>query len=84
MQTSGALTVTNAVETSIAAYERRGGKSLDLMNGKTKNYTYPELGPLPVGKLTKGRIERWLYGVAEKPSPGQNSPWSPTALSPAN
>lgn len=71
------FTVSSAVESYIAAYERRGGKSLDLMVGKAKNYIYPELGPLPVSKLTKGRIERWLYGIAESPARVRTRPGAP-------
>lgn len=77
VHTSGPLTVTNAVEAYIAAYERRGGKSLDLMIGKAKNYIYPELGSLPINKLTKGRIERWLYDIAESQARVRTRPGSP-------
>ncbi len=66
--TSGPFTVAHALDAYLTAYERRGGKSLDLMVGKARVYILPEFGNLPIGKLTKGRIERWLHEVAQSPA----------------
>lgn len=64
VHTSRPFTVAQALDIYLAAYERRGGKSLDLMLGKARVYILPELGAFPVAKLTKGRIERWLSEIA--------------------
>lgn len=74
---SGPFTVAHAVASYLTTYERRGGKRLDLMAGKAKNYVLPELGAVAVSKLTKGRIERWLYSVAESPARVRTRPGTP-------
>ncbi len=68
VQTSGPFVVADAIELYLTAYERRGGKSLDLMISKVRTYILPQLGAQPVAKLAKARIERWLHEIAESPA----------------
>jgi integrase len=68
VRTSGPFTVADAIESYLTAYEQRGGKSLDLMISKVRTYILPQLGPQPVAKLAKARIERWLHEIAESPA----------------
>lgn len=73
---AGPFTVAHAFEFYLTAYERRGGKSLDLMLSKARTYILPQLGAVPVSKLTKGRLDRWFHEIAESPARVRSRPGS--------
>ncbi len=50
------------------AYERRGGKAVEDTRRKVETHILPELGSLPVAKLTARKIEDWHHRLAEAPA----------------
>jgi integrase len=60
-------TVAEALFDYLADYNRRSGKATDRTEAAVRAWIIPELGPLALDKLTKGRIQRWHQKVAETP-----------------
>jgi integrase len=60
-------TVADAIVDYLADYKRRSGKATDRTEAAARAWIVPELGPLPLDKLTKGRIQRWHQKLAETP-----------------
>jgi integrase len=65
---SGPFFVANAIDRYSEYYCRRGGKEPDKIASVAKNYILDDLGSIPVAKLTKGRIEKWLQDIASSPA----------------
>ena len=65
--TSGPYTVADAMADYLRDAERRGVKGHTMMSLTTKAHIIPELGAIPVAKLTKKRIEDWLQALAAAP-----------------
>ena len=63
----GPYTVNDALAAYLKAYERRGGKALEDTQRKVETHIVPELGSLPVAKLTARKIEDWHRRLAEAP-----------------
>jgi len=61
-------TVADAVADYRADYLRRGGKAADRLDWSAKAWILPELGTIPLGKLSKGRIVAWHQKLAETPA----------------
>jgi integrase len=61
-------TVADALADYRADYQRRGGKAADRLDASAAAWISPELGTVPLAKLTKARIVRWHQTVAETPS----------------
>lgn len=64
---SGPYTVADAVADYLRDAEKRGVKGHSIMTTTFKAHILPELGTLPVSKLTKARIENWLHALANSP-----------------
>jgi integrase len=64
----GPYTVADALAAYLKAYERRGGKALQDTRIKVETHILPQLGTLPVAKLTGQKIEDWHDGLAEAPA----------------
>jgi integrase len=60
----GPFTVADALTAYFNAYERRGGKALGRMRSATRNYILPNLGSMPVAKLTRPRLIAWHESIA--------------------
>jgi integrase len=60
-------TVANALIDYRADYRRRGGKATDRLDWSAAAWIEPELGALPLDRLTKGRIVAWHQKIAETP-----------------
>lgn len=73
----GPFVVADAIDRYAEYYDRRGGKEPDKIASVAKNYILDELGDIPVAKLTKGRIEKWLQGIASSPARVRTSPGKP-------
>ncbi len=63
----GPYTVADAMRDYFEAGKRRGMKGLKRDEQRAGAWIMPELGPLPVAILTRGRLESWLAKVAEAP-----------------
>jgi integrase len=63
----GPYTVNDAIAAYTKAYERRGGKALYDTRLAAETHIMPELGPLPVARLTTHKIEDWHHRLAETP-----------------
>ena len=61
---TGSFSVAAAINRYLESYRRRGGKSLDKMESVARTYILPDLGALALGKLSKGRIEKWHEAIA--------------------
>jgi integrase len=61
-------TVADALADYRADYQRRGGKAADRLDASAAAWIAPELGTVPLDKLTKGRIVGWHQKIAETPS----------------
>jgi integrase len=61
-------TVADALADYRADYQRRGGKAIDRLDASAAAWIEPELGTVPLAKLTKARIVRWHQKIAETPS----------------
>lgn len=64
---TGPCTVRTVSEAYLLDASRRGVKGYGIMTTTFKAHIYPELGSIEVGKLTRGRIEKWLHSLAEAP-----------------
>ena len=60
-------TVTDAVTDYLADYKRRSGKASDRVEAAVRAWIEPELGGVPLAKLTKGRIQTWHQKIADTP-----------------
>jgi integrase len=61
-------TVADAVADYLADYKRRSGKATDRMEASVRAWISPELGTVPLAKLTKRRIQGWHQNIAETPA----------------
>ena len=57
-------TVADAMKDYLADYLARGGKGLPQTRASVNAHILPELGPLPVGRLTRERIKTWHRALA--------------------
>jgi integrase len=73
----GPFVVADAIDRYSENYQRRGGKEPDKIASVAKNYILNELGSIPVVKLTKGRIEKWLQEIANSPARVRTSAGKP-------
>ena len=60
-------TVADALADYRADYQRRGGKATDRLDASAAAWIGPELGTVPLDKLSKGRIVGWHQKMAETP-----------------
>jgi integrase len=60
--------VMDAVTDYLADYKRRSGKATDRMEASVRAWIEPELGAVPVAKLTRRRIQDWHQKIAETPA----------------
>jgi integrase len=60
-------TVADALADYRADYQRRSGKATDRLDASASAWIGPELGAVPLDKLTKGRILGWHLKIAETP-----------------
>lgn len=65
--TLGPYTVADAVRDYFEDGKRRGMKGLKRDEQRAGAWILPELGPVEVVSLTRGRLESWLAKVAESP-----------------
>ncbi len=63
----GPYTVADALADYRADYQRRGGKAIDRLDWSAAAWIVPELGAVPLDRLTKTRIIAWHQKVAETP-----------------
>ena len=61
-------TVADAVEDYLADYHRRSGKATDRAEAAVRAWILPDIGSIPLSKLTKRRIQEWHQRVAEIPA----------------
>jgi integrase len=61
-------TVADALADYRADYQRRSGKATDRLDASAGAWIGPELGTVPLAKLTKGRIIGWHQKIAETPA----------------
>jgi integrase len=61
-------TVADALADYRADYQRRSGKATDRLEWSAAAWIKPELGSVPLAKLTKARIVGWHQKIAETPS----------------
>ena len=64
----GPFTVSDALNSYWAAYLRRGGKAYERMESAARIHILPDLGDLPVAKLTRRRLELWHERIASAPA----------------
>ena len=57
--------VADALAEYRADYQHRGGKATDRLDSSAGAWILPELGPVPLDKLSKGRIVAWHLKMAE-------------------
>jgi hypothetical protein len=62
--TVGPFTVADALAAYFERYVRRGGKVLDHMESTARTYILPDLGAIPVTKLTRRHLEQWHETIA--------------------
>jgi integrase len=60
-------TVADALADYRSDYQRRSGKAVDRLDASAGAWIGPELGAMPLDKLTKGRILSWHHKIAETP-----------------
>jgi integrase len=60
-------TVADALADYRADYLRRGGKTVDRLDWSSAAWIAPDVGPLPLHRLTKARIVAWHQQIAETP-----------------
>jgi integrase len=60
-------TVTDAVTDYLTDYKHRSGKASDRVEAAVRAWIEPELGGLPLAKLTKARIQKWHQKIADTP-----------------
>src|SRR6516165_2986082 len=61
-------TVNDAITDYIADYKRRSSKATDRLEWAAGAWIKPELGTMPLAKLTKRRIQEWHQKVADTPA----------------
>lgn len=61
----GPLTVARALDRYFARNESQGGKSVKDMRQRAELWIKPTLGPIEIGKLTRGNVEGWHQSIAE-------------------
>ena len=66
--TDGPFTVADALTSYLTKYLRRGGKASGRIQSAARTYILPDLGQLPVAKLTKRRLEEWHHRIANTPA----------------
>jgi integrase len=64
----GPFTVNDALDLYLAAYERRGGKSLTQMKSSIAANIRPVLGAILLSKLTKRKLQEWQEQLAKSPA----------------
>jgi integrase len=62
----GPFTVADAMAEYFKAYERRGGRAVYETQRAIETHILPELGSIPVAKLTARKVADWHHGLAEK------------------
>jgi integrase len=60
-------TIVDALADYRADYQRRGGKASDRLDWSAAAWIVPELGAVPLDRLTKTRIVAWHQKIAETP-----------------
>jgi integrase len=60
-------TVADAIADYLADYKRRSGKATDRVEATVGALINPEVGAVPLRKLTKARIQSWHQKVADTP-----------------
>ena len=60
-------TVADALADYRADYQRRGGKAIDRHDASAAAWIGPDLGTVPLDRLTKGRLVGWHQKIAETP-----------------
>jgi integrase len=60
-------TIADALVEYRADYQHRSGKATDRLDASAGAWILPELGPVPLDKLTKGRVVAWHLKMAETP-----------------
>jgi len=63
----GPYTIADALADYRADYRRRGGKAIDRLEWSAAAWIVPELGAVPLDRLTKARIVAWHQKIAETP-----------------
>jgi integrase len=61
-------------------YRRRGGKASDSIASVARRNILPELGKVPVAKLTTRRLLDWHRGIAERPRRWRSRPGGPAKV----
>jgi integrase len=64
---AGPYTVSHAMDDYLADAERRSVKGLAIMKLSINAHIRPELGDVPLSRLTRPRLEKWLGDLAGKP-----------------
>jgi integrase len=64
---SGPYSVADALAGYRADYVRRGGKAVDRLDWSSAAWIEPELGAVPLDRLTRSRIIAWHQKIAETP-----------------
>jgi integrase len=67
VQSDGPYTISDALTDYLADYKRRSGKAIDRVEAAVRAWINPDLGDLPLDRLTKGRTQRWHQKLAETP-----------------
>jgi integrase len=71
---AGPYTVAQTMADYLEDYRRRGGKASDSIESVARQNILPELGHLPVGKLTTRRLLDWHRAIAERPRRWRSRP----------
>ncbi len=71
-------TVADAIADYLADYEARGGKALSTARQTSEAHILPQLGKLPIGRLTRDKLKEWLRALAASP-PRLRSKKAPSA-----
>ena len=66
--TDGPFTVADALTAYVTKYLRRGGNASGRIESAARTYILPDLGHLPISKLTKRRLEEWHNRIANSPA----------------
>jgi integrase len=73
----GPYTIAQAMADYLADYRRRGGKAADSITSVARRNILPELGKVPVAKLTTRRLLDWHRGITERPRRWRSRPGNP-------
>lgn len=71
---AGPYNVARAIADYLEDYRRRGGKASDSIESVARQNILPELGYLPVVKLTTRRLLDWHRAIAERPRRWRSRP----------